>query len=333
VSGFGVFIRGFALAALTVSLAGSMARAGSVAPAGPLPIRNHHPLYAGLLYPSPEAAAPVTQTRVSLAVSHSNIYFLDSEGSWKVKIDKELTQFDLAVRHPFAGGRAELGANAPLFYSSAGFLDSFIRRYHQLAGATGYFGQDESADFSFSDTAWHNARQIRDGRRGRAEPGDVTAWVKLALPAGAPWTASIQALAQAPTGEAGRGPGSGSWEAGARLLATRAGLAGAIHLGAGALVPGRIEGTGADVDTVPVLAGFAGYEYYWSARLRLMVQSMFNTSPFANEDYQRVSDPWVEATAGFRYLLPAGVFSFGVSENLNRQAPDFTIHLSFEYRP
>ena len=78
-------------------------------------MRNHHPLYTGLLYPPPESGTTVKAVSFNAALNYTNIFIFDSEGQTSAFIDKELAEIALSLRYPFAGGKAEIGMDAPLY--------------------------------------------------------------------------------------------------------------------------------------------------------------------------------------------------------------------------
>lgn len=298
---------------------------------GPIQTRNHHPLYTGLLYPPPESATTVETASFNAAINYTNIFIFDSEGRSSAFIDKELAEMSFSLRYPVAGGKAEIGMDAPFYYSSAGFMDGSVRWLHGRVGVPGYSGQEVIPDYNYSDVIRRDGTPVMRGARGQVAPGDATFWIKAGIFSKGPLTVSLQGLTQAPTGSADRGEGSGEWEFGARALATILAERFAIHLGGGGTSPGRIKRSLQTTSLNDMLIGFIGYERFVTGRLSLLLQSTVNSSPFKNSDLERFRKRWIEATFGFKYRLNGGsIVAVGLSENLNRTAPDFTIHFSLE---
>ncbi len=317
------------LAILAVILAVSPAHSSS--PFGPLAVRNHHPLYVGLLYPSPESATIAGKTTWVAAINHSNIFMRSGKRVWVTSIDKELTELDITARVPTMNDRLELSFDVPLYYSSAGFLDSFVRWYHNAIGAPSFKGQEQTDDFQFDDRIFHNRKLVMKGEMGVVGLGDISFGLKYRLYAGEKWDLALQALGQAPTGDADKDRGSGGWEAGARLLATHNSDWIYWSLGAGYLFPGQIKRNWDTVSYDPMFAGFVSAEYVYSQRLRLIVQSMFNNSPLGAADNKQMRRQWLEVTFGFKYQLPNGlILAAGLSENIVETQPDFTLHFSLQ---
>lgn len=297
---------------------------------GPIPMRNHHPLYAGLLYPVPEHAQIAETPVMRAGVNHTNIFLFNTAREWSTGIDKELTQLDFSFSSPIFEGNTEVGVNAGAYYSSGGFLDGAIRWWHGRLGVKGYIGQVDTPDYRFMDIMRKEGRDLVNGENG-ASVGDLDFSVKQLLFRDQNLTLSGQAVIRAPTGDADAGYGAGSWEFAGRALAeTRSGPV-TLHAGLGAVAPARMKRMGQTIDIDTMWTGFAAVETPVWERLNLVVQSMFNTSPLKSADIYQFSREWVEITFGFKYRAESGkTFAFGFSENLNKTAPDFTIHLSVE---
>ncbi len=284
-----------------------------------------------MLYPTPEGAATVKTASFRAALNYTNIFIFDSKGRQSAFIDKELAELDLSARLPLAGGKIEIGAEAPFYYSSAGFMDGAIRWLHGRVGVPGYSAQAVIPDYTYSDEIRHDGKLIMSGSEEVFSLGDAGFWIKAELFSGKAITVAVQGLAQAPTGDADRGTGSGVWEFGARALVSVAAQKSALHFGGGALMPGMIKRSAENTTLNRMFAGFVAYEYFISDRFRLLAQSMFNSSPFEKADLERFRKRWVEATVGFKYKLKNGsIMAVGLSENLNESAPDFTFHISLE---
>jgi hypothetical protein len=295
---------------------------------GPIPMRNHHPLYVGLLYPVPEIAQIAEEPSILASVNHSNIFLFNAGRQWSAAIDKEITQLDLSFTYPVIEGNMEATVDASAYYASGGFLDGGIRWWHGRLGVKGYIGQADAPDYRFMDNVRKNGDALDNGKMG-ASIGDLDFSVKKLLYRDAGLTMSAQGVVRAPTGDADAGYGAGSWEFGGRALAQMRSDWLTLHLGAGAVAPAQMNRMGQTVELGTMWMGFASAEIPVWERLNLVVQSMYNTSPLQSADIYQYSRDFVEMTLGFNYRAVGGkVFTFGFSENLNQTAPDFTIHLS-----
>ncbi|MBI4667443.1 MAG: DUF3187 family protein [Nitrospinae bacterium] len=298
---------------------------------GPIPMKNHHPLYVSLLYPSPESALTAQSFRWRIDVNHTNIYLYNGGKRWLAAIDRELTEADVNLSVPITPGKLEVGFNAAVYGSSEGFLDGLIRWWHGRLGVRGYRGQAETGDYRYEDAIYHDGEKIVSGEKG-AMFGDTGLWLKTILHDGEKVKVAGQLLAQAPTGSPNTGTGSSTWEWGGRILASMESESIIAHAGGGVTFPGQLNSGGQGIPMEPMYAGFVALEIPVTGDLHLIGQSMFNTSPLKSADIYQFSREWIEVTLGLKYLIAGGyVASFGLSENLNQTAPDFTFHLSLEH--
>jgi hypothetical protein len=295
-------------------------------------MRNHHPLYVGLLYPVPETAEIAETPVMRASVNHTNIFLFNTRGEWSTAIDKELTQLDISFTFPIIEGNVEVGVDASAYYSSGGFLDGGMRWWHGRLGVKGYTGQADAPDYRFMDNVKKNGRNLVNGASG-ASIGDLDFSVKKLLYRDAGLTMSAQGVVRAPVGDADAGYGAGSWEFAGRALAEMRSDWLTLHAGLGAVAPTQMKRMGQTIDLDTMWMGFASAEIPVWERLNLVVQSMFNTSPLKSADIYQYSREFLEITFGFNYRAEDGkIFTFGFSENLNQTAPDFTIHLSVKGR-
>jgi hypothetical protein len=289
---------------------------------------NHHPLYVGLLYPTPEMAEIAEAPVMSAGVNHSNIFLFNTGRKWSTAIDKELTQLDVSLTYPVIAGSVEVGVDAGAYYASGGFLDGAIRWWHGRLGVKGYTGEADTPDYRFMDNVSKSGRALDNGEMG-VSVGDIDFSVKTLLYREAGLTMSVQGVIRAPVGDADAGYGAGSWEFAGRVLAEMRSDWLTLHAGLGAVAPAQMQRMGQTIDLDTMWMGFAAVETPAWKRLNLVVQSMYNTSPLKSADIYQYSREFVEITFGFNYRADDGkVFTFGFSENLNQTAPDFTIHLS-----
>lgn len=298
---------------------------------GPIPMRNHHPLYVGLLYPAPERAQIADTAEMRFSVNHTNVFLFNTKGAWSTAVDKEITQLDLSFTYPVIEGDMEVGVDAGAFYSSGGILDGAVRWWHGRIGVKGYIGQADAPDNRFMDIVRKNGRNLVNGEMGTSV-GDMDFSVKKLLFRDQKLTLSGQALVRAPIGGADAGYGAGSWEFAGRALAELRSDWLTLHAGLGAVAPAQMKRMGQTVDLDTMWMGFAAVETPVWERLNLVVQSIYNTSPLKSADIYQYSREFVEITFGLNYRAEDGkVFTFGFSENLNQTAPDFTIHLSLKW--
>jgi len=324
--------RAFLSAALVLMAAASAAPAQE--PMGPLALRNHHPLYVGLLYPPPEAALPARRPSFDLALNHTSVFVRLSSPDYAAAVDKELSELTLTARAPVWGGRAEVAVDAPFYYSSPGSFDGFVRWWHRSIGAPSYAGQVETPDNEFSDIIYYQGAVIAEGEREKFAPGDITLSLKAVAARIEGAALTVQALAQAPTGEARKGTGSGRWEYGARGLLMVTDGPVTLHAGLGAVAHGSVERIGESIAYDSTVSGFAAAEWLAWPDFSLVVQSMFNTSPLPDARFTTFSKEWMDVAFGAKWRVNENfMVALGMSENLTQTAPDFTLHCAVTFMP
>ncbi len=302
---------------------------------GPVPMKNHHPFYTGLLLPPPEAAAPVDARRWEVSFDYSNVYLYGTDKRWSVGHDYEIAELSMTLRQPVMDGAVEIGGRAPLFYQYAGFMDGMLRAWHKLLGVRGYSGQAEAPDYRYEQRASYEGEVLIRGREREVVAGDVTLWVKGRLWEEGERLVSGSVYLQLPTGDVELGVGSGDYEYGARLVGSTVAEGIGVTWGIGVTGPSRFEGieTGVSYQSMVTLFIATEWPLQWLLPVEdwtLVVQSMGNTSPVAGETsiYQYGQGNY-DLTIGLRHA-PAGgpVWSVALSENLNRTNPDFTVNVA-----
>ena len=296
---------------------------------GPIRSRNHHPLFAILLTPPPEKAALSKGFSWEIGVNHSNIFAMGSEGDWYIHMDKEVTELDISLRAPAFGGSVEIGAEVSGLSTSAGFMDPYVRSYHEAIGVEGYDWQDHFPDNSYVDKLYLMNDVFWLGEGNKFGAGDATFWIKGLALEGDGYRISWQGLAQAPTGPWRKGLGSGGWEAGARVLADIEYMGAGVYLSLGAYLPGDLKGQNKQFAMTPMYTAFSGFEWTLSGGWAFLAQLTFTSSPMRGAGFRYFEKPWMDFTAGFKKAFGRGnTVNIGLSENLNQTAPDFTIHIS-----
>ncbi len=292
---------------------------------GPALVRNHHPLYTGLLAPAPETAKIADSFDFSFSFNYTNVYMTEKTGGWTVGVDKEIIEAGATLKFPLKAGEIEFGAYIPAYISFGGVFDNLLRWWHRRIGMKGYNGQLEAPDFRYLDIVSLDNEIITEGYANRVYPGSVLFWFKKELLNSESYTVAGQVLVKAPTGDSYAG--TGSWDGGARLVISGRWREYLLHSSIGVTVPGKMKGK---VDLDPFLTGYFAMEYPVATRWRLLAQSQVNTSPLATLNFEPYSLPFAEITFGVAYRpSPEGrTYIVGISENLTQTAPDFTINFS-----
>ncbi|MBI5178548.1 MAG: DUF3187 family protein [Nitrospinae bacterium] len=305
-----------------------------VAPAAgePLPVKNHSPVWFGLLFPTPDASRAVAEgePHYRLDLDYSSIFFVQKDKGWEFLFDMELAQATLNARIGFSGG-VEAGIEQPFFHMGGGFMDDAVTNYHSWFGFPMYDGQLGAPRYRFSyrmarnGAVWHGAAPYT------VTAGDTTFWLKKELCAKDAATISLKLVGQAPTASTAEGMGNGAWEYGALILADREFREkGKLGLSAGYIDPGFINRG----DYFPLNRFYyldASLEYPFG-RWAGVVQFTGATSPYGNAGPDLLSREWQAITFGARYLTDGGKkLEFSFTEDLSFSAPDFTLHAGVEF--
>lgn len=303
---------------------------------GPVPMRNHHPLYLGLLLPPPEAASLVDERRWEATLDYSNAFLFGTDKTWAVAHDYELAELAVTLRQP-VGDRVEIGVRAPLYYQFAGFMDGLLRSWHKFVGVRGYAGQDDAPDYRYRQEVVYDDRDLIRGREREIIGGDVTLWLKGRLWQEGASVTSVALYGQLPTGDATAGLGSGDYEYGARLIGATVVEGVGITGGVGYTLPSRFVGLDAEVEYDGMTSWYLATEWPlgWALPAKdwtLVVQTMGNTSPVRATSIYQYRDIFYDITIGFRHAPKGGpVVSVALSENLNKTNPDFTVNMSLAF--
>jgi hypothetical protein len=292
----------------------------------PINIKNHSPLWFGLLYPAADTAMtlPAGEKRFSLEFDYSNIFFLKESDEWRFLFDMEIAQYTVAGRFGLENGY-EAGFEQSAFRFTAGFLDDEIINFHNTFGFQNYDGQLEEPRDRFLYSIAHYGKAWNSGEPGEVTPGDTTFWIKKRIRDSDDWLFSLKTMVQAPIAPTDNGVGNGSWEWGALLLAEKKFQTVHSHFNLGFVDPGYVErGEKYKLDTFYFFR--AGGTYSLSNHYSLVLQGTVASVPL----YWYFN--WSEITAGLQYKTKSGItLAIAFMEDLSKTAPDFTSHLSLTF--
>ncbi len=216
----------------------------------PLDTRNLSPLALGVGLPSLGSAQVLLPDsgRAQATLDILSNYMARDQGAERLRLDGETYRFAVSGAYGVTPG-LELGIELPLVSHQAGFLDDFIKGWHELFGLP-QSGRDEALDDQFE------YRYTRTGRQGFYLDSAATGIGDLALRAA--WqcwqdvekqqSLALRASLKLPTGDADKLLGSGStdlslWLSGEQRMMTSAGAlllyggGGLLYSGDGRLLP------------------------------------------------------------------------------------------------
>ena len=299
------------------------------AAAEPFHMKNHSPVWFGLLYPAAESPGTLAEGHSSARAdfSYSSIFFKDNnvaaDAGWNYFFDMELAQLTFDLRRGF--GPFEAGVELPLFRAGGGFMDQTILDYHQAFGFPDYLGQREAPRNRYLYSVTHNGNAWNAASPNTATLGDVTVWLKRELVKDGAGNLAAKLLLQAPTASTSAGLGNGAWEYGLMLIGQRREGPLEVTINAAAVNPGFID-RGERITLKPMYLCDGAIELFITERLSAVGQLSYVTSPYGEEAAMMFQRAWYAITLGGRYVTDAGrKIEFSFLEDLSNTAPDFSI--------
>jgi len=293
--------------------------------ADPIQIKNHSPIWFGLLFPTPDRTEAIAEKKseTSLQFDYSSVFLLRQRNEWYIIYDMEITQFTLTHRKGFANG-LEAGIEASTVHMGGGFLDDSIINFHTATGFPNYVGQKEAPRNRFLYGTWRYENKWNQARPYTFTLGETNLWLKKEIWESDDKLVSAKLMLQAPTAPTDIGIGNGSWEWSAILLHKRDIHSFKADFSAGYVDTGHYE-RGETFYPHDFLFLRAGIEKPIKSRYSLILQGTFSSTPF----YRPL---WGEVTFGGRYTRPDGSeVSLAFLEDLSKTSPDFTFHLSYTF--
>lgn len=295
---------------------------------GPLQVRNQFPPFLIVNPPYLESAS--YENSFSASLSHSSTYMVRNSPSWSVNIDLETTELNLRFKKVIAD-LLEFGIDVPVLCFSSGFMDDFLKNYHNAFGFSDY-GRSGRPENEFLYEVRQDGNLVLDGRNGRIGIGDIRLTVKKGILSGDP-SLSLLANVELPTGSASKGFGNGSFDAGVAVLFDKQLIEKVrTYFNFGAVFPGDLKGHDA-VNLRNFLYGGAGIEAAVWKDFSILGQVMFQNSPFPKTGVSTMDRISALLAVGGRYYFGKNSFEFSLTEDPNTAgAPDFSINVSYKRR-
>lgn len=192
---------------------------------GPISIRSQNPLYLLFLAPRPERARVLKHGELRLAARgpYSNIFEQGSSAVSGVTLDLDMELFrpSFLLEWGFLPGW-EFGIEVPFIHFYGGFLDGFIQAFHRTFGAPNS-GRDRVENDRFSYRVSQGGQALYATTSQVVQPSDLVFHVKRhLLEEDSHWPALTGTLyIKVPTGNSGRGLGSGAPDIGFNFAAEK----------------------------------------------------------------------------------------------------------------
>jgi hypothetical protein len=297
---------------------------------GPLPSRTQHPMALTYLAMRPRRAAiqPVDRIGVEFQSVYTSIFERTSNSGEQVRFDGELWRNSLRVRKGISS-EMDIEIEVAALYTTSGFLDDFIKDYHEFLHLP-QGGRKKVSDDQYAMVLRKDGQTIYDLEEDRAGFGDIPVILTRRLRAedeDGPAVAGRVGI-ELPTGSDNRGNGNGKLDFGGGVLAERSygrwTLTGALDY----IVTGRpdsFDGSGVDAENIVQVQ--SGCEYRWSNVTSCLVQ-VFWTTPMVDDFNQpEIDESIVDLGLGIvRDIGGGGRFTFSFHEDLvAATGPDFSV--------
>jgi hypothetical protein len=293
---------------------------------GPLQVKNQFPLFLDVDAPFMEAAS--IENSFSANFLYSSVYLVRESSGWSMGLDMEIAELDLRFRKNIKDF-IEVGVDLPFLSFNSGFMDDFLRSYHNAFGFPDY-GRSNRPDNEFLYEVRRNGVLVIRGESGRIGIGDIKLTLKKPILKGDP-AISIRGDVELPTGDAKKGYGSGSIDAGfAVLIDKKLSEKFKAYGNLGVVFPGDLRGH-ERVELREFLCSGAAIEAAVWKNFSLLGQVFVQGSPFPKTEISPVDRVAVLLSLGARYYSGNKSFELSFTEDPNTSgAPDFSLNFSFK---
>ncbi len=294
---------------------------------GPLQSRNQFPLFMHADAPGLESAR--TEDSFSASLYYSSVFMSRQSPTWDVLLDMEVATLELQYKKDI-GQNLELGITIPVISFNSGFMDGFLQDFHKTLGV-GDYGRSARPNNEFAYEVRNNGQLMIRGETGTGL-GDIRLTAKKMIFTADP-AVSVSASLELPTGDASKGYGNGSVDAGLSVLVDkRLGENLMSYFNAGVIFPGNVKAE----QTVSLRDSFfagAGLEFLVSRHFGLLGQTIVQTSPYPKTGIGEIDRTGVIVVFGGRYTRAKDSIEFSMTEDPNTAgATDFTFNVLYKRR-
>jgi hypothetical protein len=295
---------------------------------GPLQVKNQFPLFLYVSAPYLESAS--IENSLSANFSYSSVYLVRESPEWDMGLDMEIAELDLRFRKNIRDF-IEIGVDLPIISFNSGFMDDFLRSYHNAFGFPDY-GRSNRPENEFLYEVRRKGVIVIKGEGGRIGIGDIRFTFKKPILTGDP-AVSLRGDVELPTGDAKKGYGSGSIDAGfAVMIDKKLGEKFKAYGNLGVVFPGDLKAH-EKVKLREFVYGGTGVEAALWKNLSILGQVFIQGSPFPKTDIPSVDRIAVLLSLGGRYHSGNNSLELSFTEDPNTSgAPDFTVNFSFKRR-
>jgi len=217
--------------------------------------------------------------------------------------------------------RIDADVEIPFLRFSSGFLDSFIKEYHNAFGLP-QGGRDQAPDNQFHYLVNINGRSLYPvPKAGTFAISDAVLNARYRIHSEEQiWPGMVlKASVKLPTGSSAGGFGSGHLDYGGFLLIEKNWPRFSGDGNFGVVIPGPLAGADPSLETQPFAVGAVSGEYRFTDRFSMVLQVDANTRPY------------LEIGGGVRFKAwENGFFEFGFVDGFG-SVPDFSASLSVKW--
>jgi hypothetical protein len=327
---------------------------------GPFQIRNQFPLNLQFLSFTADNAFLLNKKdfRVSLNYSHANTFAQSPEifknlnrspnrivltptivdqlkktdgSSDRYIIDSGSSRLNLKLGYGITD-QLNLELDIPYIDYHGGFLDSPIEIVHQIAGfpyaSRSILAQNASQILMTGDQT--DIFYVPE-KHNNSGIGDIVLTAKRMIYNSKSHGLSIAARLglKMPTGSSENLHGSGSWDYGIDLTASKNFHNSILSTNLSGVFPGEWK-ISPGIDVQPAFSWIVSYEYLWGKNLSIILQNHVQTSYLRHEVHSDMSKTIYEWTAGIKYDIGSAFrISFAITENYihHNNTADFGFHI------
>ena len=304
---------------------------------GPLHVLNRFPLFWMFLSPG---TLPADQPRQGecdnrLALDYSSLYFDFHNDQWRWLMDMETTIVAISCTYGISD-KWSMGVELPLIAMNSGFLDVFLEGFHNTLNVPNY-GRELRPHNAYAFVVENNGETWIEGDSGQVAPADTTLFLSYqltrrpSLKTG--FSSSLTLGLQLPSGSRQQGYGSGGLDAGLYLPMQWNRKRTGVFLMPGYTFIGPDSAGDGNVNYRNTYHLSGGFSLAFNEKWYGVVQLDYHTSPIEVTQVSVVDNGALQLTFGLRRHMPfRGVIELSFSEDLTQFAPDFTVHLAWQWK-
>jgi len=302
---------------------------------GPIAIRNQFPPGLFFLYPTPEAARVLDPGRFEIGTNaaYSSVFNKDTEGTSVLYMDFEVLRWTFKARWGI-WDRLDADVEVPFLHFSRGFLDQFVKDYHDFFGFP-QGGRDQVPDNQFHYEASLNGKPLyHTPQAGTFAISDTVLNARYRIHSEEEiWPGMVVKVSlKFPTGNSGGGFGSGHLDYGGFLLVEKNWSRFSAYGNAGVVIPGPLAGADTSIlEPQPFVVLFIGGEYRFTDWFSMVLQLDNNTKPYRRSPFPLLRKRATELGGGFRFKAwGQGSLELGFVDGFG-SVPDFTASLDVKW--